>query len=205
MTAMSGNYALLLVREERAGAAHAAHDLVEYQQHAVAIADLAGCAGNSPATAGTAPRVAPGYRLGDEGDHAAGAGLEDGLLQLVRHAHAVLLLGLAFLAIAVGVARRDVPGAHQQRPELRAAPRVAADGERAQRVAVIALPPADEMRAVRLADLEEVLARELERRLHAFRPAGNEVDALVTRRPRPRSASRRALRPARCVKNEVCA
>ena len=107
-----------------------------------------------------------------------GPALRTRLLQLVGHAHAVLLFGLAFLAIAVGVARRDVPGAHEERPELRAAPRVAADGERAQRVAVIALPPADEMRAVRLADLQVVLARELERRLHAFRPAGNEVDAL---------------------------
>src|SRR5262249_51584188 len=84
----------------------------------------------------------------------------------------------AFLAVAIGVARRDVPRAHQERPELRAAPRVAADGERSERVAVVALPPADEVRAMRLADLEKVLARELERRLHPFGSAGDEVDAL---------------------------
>ena len=68
---------------------------------------------------------------------------------------------------------RDVD---QQRRELRAPPLVAADRERAQRVAVVALPPGDEVRALRLPDLDEVLARHLERRLDRLRAAADEVD-----------------------------
>src|SRR5262249_15134670 len=158
---------------ERPGAAHPAHDLVEDQEHAIAVADLA----DAPEIARHCRHRAerrPRYRLGDEGDDAAGPRLEDGLLQLVGHPRAGLLLGLAFLAVAVGVAGCNVAGAHQERPELRAAPRVAADGERAQRVAMIALAPADEMRAMRLADFQVVLARELERRLHRLGSPGHE-------------------------------
>ena len=63
----------------------------------------------------------------------------------------------------------------QQRPELPAAPLVAADGQRAQRVAVIALPPRDERGALRLPDLDEVLPRHLERRLDRLGAAAHEV------------------------------
>ena len=38
---MSGDDAVLFAGEERTGPAHAAHDLVQDQQHAVAVADLA--------------------------------------------------------------------------------------------------------------------------------------------------------------------
>jgi hypothetical protein len=41
MVIRSGDHALLLAGVQRAGAAHAAHHLVEDQQHAVAIAHLA--------------------------------------------------------------------------------------------------------------------------------------------------------------------
>ena len=51
----------------------------------------------------------------------------------------------------------------QQRCELLAAPFVAADGQGTQRVAVIALPARDEVPALRLALLHEVLPRHLER------------------------------------------
>src|SRR5512134_1423664 len=64
----------------------------------------------------------------------------------------------------------------QEGLELLAPPRVAADGERAERVAVIGLAPADDVRALRLALLDEVLARELERRLDRLRAARDEVD-----------------------------
>ena len=40
---------------------------------------------------------------------------------------------------------------------------------------MIALPARDEMRALRLADLDEVLARHLERRLDRFRAAADEI------------------------------
>ncbi len=63
----------------------------------------------------------------------------------------------------------------QQGLELAPPPFVAADRERTERVAVIALATRNEMRALRLADLDEVLARHLQRRLDRFRPAADEV------------------------------
>ena len=77
---------------------------------------------------------------------------------------------------------RDVD---QERPELPAPPLVAADGERAQRVAVIALPPRDERRALRLPDLDEILARHLERRLDRLGAAAHEVRVARAGRRRP--------------------
>ena len=58
----------------------------------------------------------------------------------------------------------------QQRRELRAAPRVAADRQRPKRVAVITLPARDEVPALGLANLDEILARELQRRSIASEP-----------------------------------
>jgi hypothetical protein len=83
---------------------------------------------------------------------------------------------------------------------------MAADRERAERVAVIAHPPGDEMAALRLAALDEVLARELERDLHRFRAAADERDASGAE---ARGASATSLF-ASCsvgpfVKNAVCA
>ncbi len=66
----------------------------------------------------------------------------------------------------------------QQRRELLAPPGVATDRERAERVAVVALPPGDETGAFGLADLDEVLARELQRRLDSLRTAGDEIGLL---------------------------
>ncbi len=67
-------------------------------------------------------------------------------------------------------------GLDQQRFELRAPPGIAADGQRAQRVAVIALAPRDHMPALGLASLDEILARHLERRLDRLRTAAHEID-----------------------------
>ena len=64
----------------------------------------------------------------------------------------------------------------QQRLELLPAPGVAADRQRAQRVAVIALASGDEPAALRLADLDEILPGELERGLDRLGAAGDEVD-----------------------------
>src|SRR6185312_13359471 len=89
----------------------------------------------------------------------------DLVLELVGDAAAVGLLGLRGILVAIGEARRDVRRVEQ--PRLIAAPprRMAADRERADGVAVIGLAPRDQPRALLLADLEEILARELERRL----------------------------------------
>jgi hypothetical protein len=71
---------------------------------------------------------------------------------------------------------------HQERLELAPPPFVAADGQCAQRVAVIALPPCDEHAALRLADLDGVLARQLQRGLDCLGTARDEVDVLEARR-----------------------
>ena len=66
--------------------------------------------------------------------------------------------------------------------ELRAPPGVAAGSERAERVAVIALPPRDDVTALRLADLDEKLPRHLERGLDRLRAAADEIDVAQARR-----------------------
>ena len=64
----------------------------------------------------------------------------------------------------------------QQRLELGAAPFVAAGRERAERVAVIALAARDDVAALRLALLDEILPRHLQRRLDRLRAAADEID-----------------------------
>ena len=66
----------------------------------------------------------------------------------------------------------------QERLELRAPPRISAGGEGAERVAVVALAAGDDMAALRLADLDEILARHLERRLHRLRAAAYQIDVI---------------------------
>src|SRR6185437_12830668 len=95
---------------------------------------------------------------------------------------AVLRLALVRLLEAIGEARRDERDLHQQRVVRRAPPRIAADRERAERVAVIALAAGDEVPALRLADLQEVLPRQLERRLDRLRTTADEIDPLDARR-----------------------
>src|SRR3546814_17229396 len=81
----------------------------------------------------------------------SGAQLEDLRLGLVRQALGVGLIALPGLLAAVGEAGIDVMRLDQQRPELRAAPLVAAGSQRAQLVAVIALPARNDVAALRLA------------------------------------------------------
>ncbi len=166
---------------QRAGAAHAAHHLVEDQQNAVAIAQLAHAAEvarhrRQRARGGTCDG------LGDERDHVAGAQALDLRFQLGHQAPAVGLGRLVDAAVAVFVARRHVRDVDQQRRELRAPPGVAADRQRAERVAVIALATRDEVPTLRLPDLDEVLARHLQRRLDRLGATRHEVDLADTRR-----------------------
>src|ERR1700730_18631324 len=60
--------------------------------------------------------------------------------------------------------------------ELGAAPFVAAGRERAQRIAVIALTPRDDVPALALTFLDEILPRHLDRGLDRFRSAAHEID-----------------------------
>jgi hypothetical protein len=161
----------VLAGEERARAPHAAHHLVEDQQHAVTVADLT----HGAEVAGHRRHRAHGradHRFGNEGDHRFRTELLDGRLQLSREAADVGLVGFVRRLIAIGVAWANVGDVDQERLELAAPRGVAADGQRAERVAVIALPPGDEAPPLRLADLDEVLARYLERRLDRLGAAG---------------------------------
>ena len=63
----------------------------------------------------------------------------------------------------------------QQRRELPAAPLIATDRKRSERVAVVTVAACDKARALRLTFLDEILAREFQRGLHRFRPARNKV------------------------------
>ena len=170
-----GADAFLFLREDGAGPAHAAHHLVEDQQHTVAVADLA----DAPEIAGhrrhRAKRRAD-HRLGNEGDDLIGAEFEDLVLQLLRQPGGIIVRRLFRALVAPGVAGRDVMRLGQDRLELRPPPGIAAGRQRADGIAVIALPAGDDMAALRLADLDEILPRHLQRRLDRLGPARDEID-----------------------------
>src|SRR5450759_489201 len=69
----------------------------------------------------------------------------------------------------------------QQRFKLLAPPQVAPGGERTEGIAVIALPARDDLAAPGLPDFDEILARELERRLHRLRATGAEIHPFYAR------------------------
>ena len=73
-------------------------------------------------------------------------------------------------------------GADQKGLELGAPPDVAADSERAERIAVIALPSRDDVSALRLADLDKKLPRHFERGFHRLRTAAHQIDVAQARR-----------------------
>ncbi len=170
-----GRHPLLLAGVQRAGAAHAAHHFVENEQHAVAIADrpdaLEIIADRRDRARGRAD-----HGLGHECDDAIRADLDKLVLQRLRGSRRIIGVALAFPLHSIGVARVDVMGLDQQGLELGSPPGVAADRERAKRVAVIALAPRNDMGPLRLADLDEILARHLERRLDRLRAAADQID-----------------------------
>ncbi len=172
---MSGVDPLLLPGVLGAGAAHAAHHLVEDQQRTVAVADRAHrleIAGQRRDAAGGRPH----HRLGDEGGHGIGAEALERRFQLVGQTADVIGIALARLLEAIGEAGRDVMERRRQDRRIgRAAHHVAAGRERAQRGAVVALPPRDEIPPLTLAALDEILPRQLQRRLRPLRAGRAEI------------------------------
>src|SRR5205085_1797032 len=148
--------------------------LVEDEEDAVAVADLAD-AGEIAGDGRHDPGGGADHSLRDEGDDRLGPELDDRRLELVGQPQAIVLFALLVPPVAIGIAGGDVVGFDEERREGGAAPRVAANCERRERVAVVALPAGDEMPALRLADLDEILARELERSLDRLRAAGDEI------------------------------
>ena len=66
----------------------------------------------------------------------------------------------------------------EDRLELFAPPQIAANRQRAQRIAVVALQPRDEMTPLRLADFKKKLPRQLQGGLDRLGPSGYEIDLL---------------------------
>src|SRR5215471_2313531 len=128
---------------QRARAAHAAHHLVENEQHAVAVADVAHAL---KITRHRGDRAQGGAddRLGDKGDDVRAAELLNLEFELLRQPLAVGLRALVRAALAIFVNRRHVMRFDQKRSELLALPLSAADRERTERDAVIALASRDD-------------------------------------------------------------
>ncbi len=156
-----------------ARAAHARHDFVEDQQHAVLVADRGDLAEVVAHRRHRARRRAhDGFR--DEGRDRVRTEFEDLCFEFVREPLREGVVVFIGALLAISETRRDVMRSDQQREERLAPPRIAADGERAERVAVVTLAPRDEMPVFGLALLDEILARELERGFHRFGAAGDE-------------------------------
>jgi hypothetical protein len=170
-----GHDSFLLAGMQRSRAAHAAHHLVEDQQDTVAIADFADARKVAGRRRHGAGRGADNC-LGDEAGDILRAEPEDLRLELVGHPPRIRLLGFCGILEAIGEAGGDLRDVDQQRPVRLTPPRVAARGEGAERVAVVALPSRDEEAARRLAFLEEILAAHLQRRFHRLRAAGHKID-----------------------------
>jgi hypothetical protein len=105
-------------------------------------------------------------RLGNEGADVLGPELENRGFEQIGRARPVRFQRFVGTLVAIGIAGLDVRNAwRQQRRVGLAASRVAADRQRAERVAVVALQPRDDVAALGLAALHPVLALQLDRGL----------------------------------------
>src|SRR5262249_61598961 len=96
--------------------------------------------------------------FGHEGDDVATAEFVDLGFELLREALRIVARSFVRAALAIFVDRRDVMRLDQQRLEWLALPLAAADRQRAERHAMLAVPPRYDVLALRLAALDEVLA-----------------------------------------------
>ena len=92
-----------------------------------------------------------------------------------------IAFGFIVSLLMIGEGRRDMAEGRRQQGLIRlAAPGIATCRERAERVAVVTLPSRDKTLALRLAGLEKILPRDLDRRFDCFRPATDEIDISQT-------------------------
>ena len=127
---------------------------------------------------GTAPDVAPTTVSAHRPITRSGPTALDGRFELGDQPVGVRFLRFVGAPLAILEAGGHAGDVDQERRELAAAPFVAADRQRAERVAVIALTTADEDAALSFTALDEVLARQLERGLHRLRAARHQVDVV---------------------------
>ncbi len=168
-------HTFLLPGVRRTAAAHATHDLVQDQQRAVAIADLA----HRGEVAGL-------------GRHTPGRGAHDGFSNERHHAprpdalelgvelggepRHVLRTRFVRRLVAEGETRRHVAHVRHEQRLVEATPGgMSAHRKRAKGVAVVTLAAGDEVNAVGLADLHEILPRHLHARFDGFRAGRHEV------------------------------
>jgi hypothetical protein len=123
-------------------------------------------------------------RLRDERSHAARSGLADRLVQPVGE-EAAARVGMARVGASVLVRRIDVREPSEPRLVRTPEGALAADVERAERVAVIGVRPPDHHRAI-LAAREVVRPGELQGRLDRFASAAHGVDPCVRHREQRR-------------------
>src|SRR6266511_4683419 len=166
---------LLLAGMQRAGAAHAAHHLIENEQDPMAAADVA-YAPEISRHRGHRTHCGADNRLGDEGDDVLAAELLDLAVEFLRQAFAVGLRRLVGAMLAIFVNGRHVVRLDQQRSELLALPFAAADRERPERDAVITLAALNDVSPPRLAAFYEIWSRELECSLDRLRAAAHDKD-----------------------------
>ena len=94
----------------------------------------------------------------------------------LRGADGVVGIALTGVLVAIGKARIDVMRLDQERAKLRPAIRVAAGREGSQGIAVIALTAGDDVAALGMSGLDEILPGHLERGLDGLRTARHEID-----------------------------
>ena len=172
-----GGDAFLLPRVHGAGAAHPAHDLIQDQQRAVAVAypaDALEVAGQRRDAAGGG--TDDGF--GEERHHRVGAEAPEFRFKFLGQAIQVLGVRLPVVFEAVGEAGRDQRmGLAEDRFEFLPPHRVTAGRQGAEGGAVVGLAAGDGADALGLADFQEILAGELDRGLIALGARGAEPRA----------------------------
>ena len=116
-----------------------------------------------------------------KGDHAAFAVRGHGAIQLVGQSRNVGSITLALGLLPVRITGRDMGGINQNRSKRRTAPSVAANCQRTQGVAVIALSAGDKPGALRLALVHKILPRHLQRGFHRLGATTDEIDLRIGR------------------------
>jgi len=154
--------------------ADARHDLVNNEKDVVAVADLA-----NPLKISVFRHQGPGggphHRLGHKSGNGVGTLVQDRLFQVVGALQgAALRFPPKGAPVAVG--GDDMGGMADQGLVVASPPRVAAQGQGPQGVAVVACPSGDDLVFHRLAPVHLVLPGHLHRRLHRLGAAGKKID-----------------------------
>ena len=152
----------LFPRVKGARPAHAAHHLVEDQQSAVPVADVAHGPEVTLRRRHTSGRGTDDG-LGDERRHRVGAEALEFSLQLGRQPRHKIRLGFTVALFVIGEGWCHMAECWRQQWRIGfAPPGVSACGQRPKRIAVVALATGDEALALRLTAFDKILSRQLD-------------------------------------------